>query len=64
MTWFTASDLGLLFGWSPAYVYKLAHVHDWRRTSTRPVRYHSEDVLDYRATSRERKDLTSSRGLG
>lgn len=38
-------ELQAAYGWSTAYVYKLAHLHGWRRiTIGRTVRYHWQDV--------------------
>jgi len=54
VTWFTAADLGHLFGWSPAYVRKLASIHGWRKVGRAPIHYHGDDVLDYRSRTRPR----------
>lgn len=58
MTWFTAEDLRRLFGWSPAYVRKLAHRDKWRRYREgprHPTRYLVDDVMDTRTRHRNSK---------
>lgn len=41
-------DIGviqMMTGWSKRTVYNKANTHAWRRTITRPVRYHLDDVI-------------------
>jgi excisionase family DNA binding protein len=46
VTWVTAGELAEVMRWSERYVYKLAHLHRWRRVKEgRTVRYHWEDVV-------------------
>lgn len=46
MEWFTVEEIAHLRGLSVKYVYNLASEHQWRRTKTRPRRYHIRDVMD------------------
>lgn len=46
MEWFTLEEIAQLRGLSVAYVRNLASIHKWRRTSTRPRRYHIFDVME------------------
>lgn len=43
--WVTAQDVAAVLRYSERYVYKLAHLHGWRRQRQgRTVRYHWHDV--------------------
>jgi hypothetical protein len=44
--WFTLQEIARLRGVTYGYVKRLASEHNWRRTPTKPRRYHIIDVIE------------------
>lgn len=44
--WFTLQEIAQLRGLTYGYVKRLASKHKWRRTHSKPRRYHIRDVIE------------------
>lgn len=55
MEWFTALEIAKLSDLTVGYVRNLACVHGWRRTGTRPQRYHIVDAMNSISSAKGRQ---------
>jgi hypothetical protein len=44
--WFTLQEIADLRGLTYGYVKRLASMHKWRKTTSKPRRYHIQDVIE------------------
>lgn len=51
----TAAEIATLFGWSEAYVRRLASKHEWKRRGRAPTQYRLTDVVDTRQEQAARR---------